>query len=222
MGDVHFPAVLYKKLLLGQTIVLQDVASLDPSLTSGLRQLLDYEPPEEVEDVFCRSFEVTWEEFGLTHTEELMPGGADIPVTGTNREEYVRLYIHWLLNDSVQQQFDAFERGFRRVFASDATLSILSPRDLELLVAGTPDLDFRDLEEVAVYEAGFTKDHPTIRAFWEVVHGFEPEAQRQLLMFTTGSIKAPIGGLSKLPFKIQRAGPDSDNLPTSHTCFNTI
>ena len=41
-------------------------------------------------------------------------------------------------------------------------------------------------------------------------------------MFVTGSMKAPIGGLGKLNFKLQRAGPDSDQLPTSHTCFNTL
>jgi ubiquitin-protein ligase E3 A len=41
-------------------------------------------------------------------------------------------------------------------------------------------------------------------------------------MFVTGSFKAPIGGLGKLSLLIQRAGPDSDSLPTSHTCFNTL
>mmetsp|Transcript_30460 Transcript_30460/g.97200 ORF Transcript_30460/g.97200 Transcript_30460/m.97200 type:complete len:80 (+) Transcript_30460:111-350(+) len=48
------------------------------------------------------------------------------------------------------------------------------------------------------------------------------ESQQQLLMFVTGSQKAPVGGLGNVRFKIQRAGPDSDNLPTSHTCFNTL
>ena len=35
-------------------------------------------------------------------------------------------------------------------------------------------------------------------------------------------MKAPIGGLKNLAFKIQRMGPDSNQLPTSHTCFNTL
>lgn len=43
------------------------------------------------------------------------------------------------------------------------------------------------------------------------------ESQRKLLMFITGSYKAPIGGLGKLSVLIQRAGPDADSLPTSHT-----
>ena len=38
----------------------------------------------------------------------------------------------------------------------------------------------------------------------------------------TGSNKAPIGGLGKLGFVIQRMGPDSMLLPTAHTCFDII
>jgi ubiquitin-protein ligase E3 A len=31
-----------------------------------------------------------------------------------------------------------------------------------------------------------------------------------------------VGGLSKLVLTIQRAGGDTDRLPTSHTCFNVL
>jgi ubiquitin-protein ligase E3 A len=37
-----------------------------------------------------------------------------------------------------------------------------------------------------------------------------------------GSDRAPIGGLGNMKCIIQRDGPDSDKLPTSHTCFNTL
>ena len=37
-----------------------------------------------------------------------------------------------------------------------------------------------------------------------------------------GSDRAPIGGLGSMKCIIQRDGPDSDKLPTSHTCFNTL
>lgn len=38
----------------------------------------------------------------------------------------------------------------------------------------------------------------------------------------TGSDRSPIGGLSQLKFTIQRHGPDSPNLPSAHTCSNTL
>ncbi len=38
----------------------------------------------------------------------------------------------------------------------------------------------------------------------------------------TKTIRSPIGGLGALKCVIQRDGPDSLKLPTSHTCFNTL
>ena len=46
--------------------------------------------------------------------------------------------------------------------------------------------------------------------------------KRALLLFATGSNQAPIGGLARLPFKLQRMCPDTDALPTASTCFNTL
>lgn len=44
----------------------------------------------------------------------------------------------------------------------------------------------------------------------------------QTEQFTTGSDRAPVGGLGRLPLLIQRSGPDTEHLPTSHTCFNAL
>ena len=65
-------------------------------------------------------------------------------------------------------------------------------------------------------------------ALWRAVDGLDEESKRLFLMFVTGSMTAPMGGLGALrppaypAFRVQRAGPDSDHLPTSHTCFNTL
>lgn len=36
------------------------------------------------------------------------------------------------------------------------------------------------------------------------------------------SDRVPIKGLGNLTFVISRAGPDSDSLPSAHTCFNHL
>ena len=46
--DVHFPPVVYKKLLPSPRLNLHDVAALDPQLAKGLQQLLDFEPADQV------------------------------------------------------------------------------------------------------------------------------------------------------------------------------
>ena len=48
-------------------------------------------------------------------TIDLEAGGASIAVTDDNKQHYVDLYVRHLLETSIQQQFDAFQRGFKRV-----------------------------------------------------------------------------------------------------------
>jgi len=222
--NVSFPKVLYKKLL-GQQITFEDLRDVDPELYSGLKQLLEYSPAEEVEDVFCRSHEIMWtNSLGEQHRTELVPFGADVPVTGQNREAFVQAYVKWLLVDSIAPQFDQFKIGFNRVVPPAATV-LLHASELELIVAGSPVLDFRELQESAKY-VGWSEPNPTqnatVQAFWEVVHELSIEQKQKLLKFATGSGQVPIGGLKKLEFVIQRMGPKSNSLPTSHTCFNTL
>lgn len=219
--DVHFPVVLYKKLL-GQTPDFTDLKLAFPELGRGLQALLDYEPASEVEDIFCRHFDAEFEAFGEIKHQELIPGGKDIPVTGENRLEYVQAYAKWVLEDSISRQFKAFAKGFHTV-AGGPALSLFTPAELELLVCGLPHLDFEGLQNAAKYEGGYSADSTAVKWFWEVVRGtFTLEQKRQFLMFTTGSDRAPVGGLSTLSICIQRAGPDTERLPTSHTCFDTL
>jgi hypothetical protein len=142
--DLHFPLTVFKKLLPNQSLGLRDVSHVDRELAQGLRALLDFEPPELVEDVFCRTFEVavagggeavgpvpdscrcyqvTWMSFGEERKTPLKAGGADIPVTGDNRRDFVELYVRWLLDDSVSQQFSAFKHGLASAAAAPASIS---------------------------------------------------------------------------------------------------
>merc|ERR1712013_312611 len=50
----------------------------------------------------------------------------------------------------------------------------------------------------------------------------EFDVKRKLLQFTTGSDRIPVGGLAKLKLIIAKNGPDSDRLPSAHTCFNVL
>jgi ubiquitin-protein ligase E3 A len=215
--DVNFPVAVYRKLL-GLPLGLEDVP--DRSVQKSLQQLLDYDG-DDVEDLFCLNFAIDWMDLGRARTVELRPGGSSIPVSSENKEEYVRLYVKWLLEESIHPQYDAFERGFMKIM-EHSTLEFLSPDELELLVVGTRDLDFDALEANTEYDGGYDKDSEVITNFWQFVKSSDTETQLKLLKFATGSSKAPIGGLGKLRFKIQRAGPDSMQLPTSHTCFNTL
>ncbi|XP_061194603.1 probable E3 ubiquitin-protein ligase HECTD2 isoform X2 [Saccostrea echinata] len=229
--DIHFPPCCFKKLLspavvpynnpqamVGvSTMSLEDLKTVQADVAYGLQDLLDYDG--DVEEDFGLSFQVSVTEFGLVKTIDLKPNGSNIPVTTENRKEYVHLYVDWILNKSVYHQFQAFYHGFHSVCASNA-LIMLRPQEVEMLVCGNPILDMNELRKVTTYD-GYSPQDQVVKNFWEVVLALPNDLQKRLLLFTTGSDRIPVGGMSEMTFKISRVG-GTDLLPMSHTCFNML
>jgi ubiquitin-protein ligase E3 A len=218
--DLPLPLTLYRKVL-GQEVKLRDLEELQPELGRGLRQLLHYDGPGRVEDVFCQTFSVEVQWLGERRAVALRPGGEEEAVTEDNRREFVELYVDWWLNASVHRQFEAFTKGLLTLCGGPA-LQLFSATEIERLVCGSPCLDFDALVRSARYEGGYQHDHRVVQWLWQVVAELGGEEKKLFLKFFTGSDRAPIGGLANLRCIIQRDGADSNKLPTSHTCFNTL
>jgi len=217
--DVQFPDIIYKKLM-GYKPTLRDLKDQNPELGNGLQKLLDFKG--DIEETFCRNFIVSYETmFGEMKTVELKKDGQKIPLTNDNRKEYVDLYVQWSLEKSIEKQFKAFATGFDLVVGGES-LKLFRWEELELLICGSKELDFHALEKVTLYEPPYNPETQVIKHFWEIVHELKTEDKKKLLFFCTGSDRVPIKGLSSLQFAISRSGPDSNQLPTSHTCFNHL
>eukprot|EP00976_Prorocentrum_cordatum_P094965 1189995-Prorocentrum_minimum.AAC.2 len=216
--EFRFPMVIYRKLM-GLPTGLSDLAEANPTVARSFKQLLDY--TGNVEENFGLNFQVSYEVLGEVCTVDLVDDGANVPVTNANREEYVKLHTHFILESSIERQFTAFKQGFNRL-CGGPVLRLFRPEELEQLVCGSPVLDFEALERNTQYDDGYSKDSEAIRLFWRVVHSLREEEKKKLLFFATGSDRVPIKGLSNLPFVISRNGPHSDRLPTAHTCFNHL
>jgi ubiquitin-protein ligase E3 A len=216
--DLHFPEVVYKKLM-GHKLTLRDLQNTKPEMARGLVTLLNF--PGDVASTYMRHFTYTYEVFGEEKSVELKPGGSEIELNNENRQEYVQLTIDYLLTKSIAKQYKAFSDGFLNVCEGDP-LKMFRYEELQLLVCGSPELDFKQLEEVTRYEDGFTAESPVIKQFWEIVHSMSLEDKKKLLSFCTGSDRVPIKGLGHVSFTISKNGPDSDRLPISHTCFNHL
>jgi len=218
--DVHFPPVVYRKLL-GKTGTLEDLKDSHPTIYRGLKYILEYEG--DIESDIGTNFEVSYVDvFGDTVNHELVAGGKEKFVNQDNKLEYVDRYADFLLNKSIKRQFEAFKSGFDIVVKDSILKSLIRPDELELLVCGSQTFDMHELEQATDYDAGYTKDSQVIKYFWEVVHEMSIEEQRRLLKFTTGSDRVPVGGLAKLKLIIAKNGDNSERLPTSHTCFNVL
>ncbi|CAB4029070.1 ubiquitin- ligase E3A-like, partial [Paramuricea clavata] len=101
-------------------------------------------------------------------------------------------------------------------------LKLVHPEELELLICGCPHIDFTSIEESTSYDNGFSKTHPIILAFWDIVHTMNEDDKKRLLSFVTGNDRVPLKGLSNVAFHIIKQGEDSEKLPTALTCFNQL
>ncbi|KAI8371919.1 hypothetical protein BD560DRAFT_369725 [Blakeslea trispora] len=237
--NLQFPKILWKILVMPnetlidamakrrQLFTLEDLEEGWPTLGHGLRQLLEWKDGD-VEDIFCRDYEISMNIFGQGVVTTPLMSGKTVPVTNDNREAYVQDYCLHFMYTAQKQQLLALRRGIWSVIGSRA-LSLCTADELEMVACGLRQgpgalsLNMIDLENVAEYDDGYSVDHPTIRQFWSVVHNdFTNEQKKQLLLFVTASDRVPVGGLKELTFYIQRNGPDSDRLPTALTCFSRL
>lgn len=121
---------------------MQDLKKAMPDLGHGLQQLLDY--PGDVEADLATSFSIEEDNFGELQTRDLKPDGRNIPVTNNNRQEYVDLYTHWVMQESVQAQFAAFSEGFHQASCLQHFLYRGLSTHLFVTSAGQqPDMAFR-------------------------------------------------------------------------------
>lgn len=218
---VNFPMVLYRKLM-GKRGSFEDLQDWNPVLYNSLKQMLEYHD-NDLDDVFMQTFRISYQDvFGSTIDYDLKEKGDSISVTQENKYEFVDLYADFLLNKSVEKQFHAFYKGFQMVVDESPLELLFRPEEIELLICGSKNFDFDELENSTEYDGGYTNDTQTIKDFWSIVHALSVEDKRKLLQFTTGSDRVPIGGLSRLKLVIAKNGPDSDRLPTAHTCFNVL
>ncbi|KAM9011688.1 putative E3 ubiquitin-protein ligase HERC4 isoform 1-T3 [Ara ararauna] len=217
--DLHFPLALYKKLL-NKKPSLDDLKELMPDVGRGMQQLLDY-PEDDIEEAFCLNFTITVENFGTTEIKELVPNGADVPVVKQNRQDFVDAYVDYIFNKSVASLFDAFHAGFHKV-CGGKVLQLFQPSELQAMVIGNTNYDWKELEKNTEYKGEYWADHPTIKIFWEVFHELSLEKKKQFLLFLTGSDRIPILGMKCLKLVIQPTGGGEDYLPVAHTCFNLL
>lgn len=221
--DLRFPFVVYRKLL-GFVPTFDDIRQVDPGLANGLKQLLELPEGTDIQELYDARFEAPRNEFGTIVHHDLKPGGKDIPLTFQNRQEYVDLYVDWLLTRSIDTEFSAFRAGFHSVVGGNA-LSLLKPDELELLICGNPSLDTHKLQKAAKYRAGYSEDSPTIVSFWTLFHAWPLDKQKKLLAFITGSDRIPFEGVGELVLVIDRPlGFDGGvhQLPVAHACFNQL
>lgn len=185
---LNFPMVVYKKLM-DVRVSWNDLKDWNPLVYNSLKSILEY-TELDMEDVFSQTFEIGYDNvFGAPIKHCLKPNGDKIPVTQQNKYEFVELYAEFVLNQSIEKQFKAFRKGFQMVTDESPLKLLFRPEEIELLVCGSKNFDFDELEKSTEYEGGYTAETQIIKDFWSVVHGLSFELKRKLLQFTTGKFQ---------------------------------
>lgn len=212
----------FYKMMLGKSIELKDMESVDAEYYNSLVYIKDNDPTDLV-----LNFEVDEDNFGTAVPRELKPGGSQIPVTEKSKEEYIQLVIEWRFISRVKKQMDKFLEGFNELVPL-ALIKIFDEGELELLLCGVGSIDVKDWKQNTVYKGDYHPNHIVVQWFWRVVLSSNNEMRSRLLQFVTGTSRVPMNGFKELYgsngpqlFTIEKWGNPS-SYPRAHTCFNRL
>ena len=189
-------APLVWKELLGREIRWSDVAELEPELDAHVRMIEAAVRPNGY--VYSQSefnasvgqeydFTVSFGGARPYRQKELIPGGAARKLSYDNRHQYVSLY-----KSAHMRKYDVQIRAMRRgllQYLPAALLPLWNGFDLELAVAGEPEVDVDKLKA----EAGVSMISSRKDWFWQCVEEMTPLQRSKLLRFATGRSRLPVG-----------------------------
>uniref|UniRef100_A0A7N6BCY5 HECT-type E3 ubiquitin transferase n=1 Tax=Anabas testudineus TaxID=64144 RepID=A0A7N6BCY5_ANATE len=220
--DAFFTRPFYKALL-RQATDLSDLEYLDEEFHQSLQWMKD----NDITDILDLTFTVNEEVFGQVTERELKSGGSNLQVTEKNKKDYIERMAKWRVERGVVQQTEALVRGFYEVVDS-RLVSVFDARELELVIAGTVEIDLNDWRSNTEYRGGYHDGHIVMRWFWAAVERFNNEQRLRLLQFVTGTSSVPYEGFAALRgsnglrrFCIEKWGKVT-SLPRAHTCFNRL
>lgn len=222
--DAFFTRPFYKALL-GLDCSLSDLEYLDAEFHQSLLWVKDNDISDMNLDL---TFSVIEEIAGKVVEKELKPNGKSIVVAEKNKREYIEKMVKWRLERGVSEQTDSLVKGFYEVI-DPRLVRIFDARELELVIAGTAEIDVKDWRRNTDYRGGYHDSHVIITWFWTVIEQkFDNDQRLRLLQFVTGTSSIPYEGFEALrgsngprKFCIEKWGKPT-SLPRAHTCFNRL
>ncbi|XP_019648057.1 PREDICTED: E3 ubiquitin-protein ligase HECW2-like isoform X2 [Branchiostoma belcheri] len=220
--DAFFTRPFYKALL-RTPCDINDLQAVDEEFYASLQWIKD----NDITDILELTFSVDEEVFGQVTERELITNGKNVPVTEKNKLNYIERVVKWRLERGVAEQTESLVRGFYEVIDT-RLVSVFDARELQLVIAGTAEIDIVDWRKNTEYRSGYHDRHPVIQWFWTAVERFDNERRLRLLQFVTGTSSIPYEGFAALrgsngprKFCIEKWGKISA-LPRAHTCFNRL
>ncbi|CAF3840928.1 unnamed protein product [Rotaria sordida] len=231
--DLKFPILIWKQLVQEQ-ITMEDIEAIDIqsfTIINEMAKIVNRNQSTDTENDINYLLNSIMSELHFDivssagQTYELVPGGAEIPITSNNLKQYCTYYCTYRLNE-FYRQIEFIRQGLYSIVPS-YYLSLFTASNLEEAVCGKGQIDIELLKRNTIYR--YEKENkPHIQRFWKVLSELFDEDQKKLLLifvwgrnilpstdeeFTSKFIINPYYTINEEVDKV---------LPRSHTCFFSI
>ncbi|XP_061671695.1 probable E3 ubiquitin-protein ligase HERC1 isoform X2 [Syngnathoides biaculeatus] len=216
--DLHLAPVVWKQLCC-IPLILEDLEEVDLLYVQTLKSILHIEDSGITEDNFHEM--IPLDSFVGQSADgkmvPIIPGGNSIPLTFSNRKEYVERAIEYRLHE-INRQVAAVREGMSWIVPVPL-LSLLTAEQLEQMVCGMPEISCDVLKKVVRYRE-VDEQHSLVQWFWQTLEEFSNEERVLFMRFVSGRSRLPANTADiSQRFQIMKVDRPYDSLPTSQTCF---
>ncbi|XP_034385564.1 probable E3 ubiquitin-protein ligase HERC1 isoform X2 [Cyclopterus lumpus] len=216
--DLHLAPLVWKQLCC-IPLVLEDLEEVDLLYVQTLKSILHIEDGGITEENFHEM--IPLDSFVGQSADgkmvPIIPGGNSIPLSFSNRKEYVERAIEYRLHE-IDRQVAAVREGMSWIVPVPL-LSLLTAKQLEQMVCGMPEICCDVLKKVVRYRE-VDEQHSLVQWFWQTLEEFSNEERVLFMRFVSGRSRLPANTADiSQRFQIMKVDRPYDSLPTSQTCF---
>ena len=214
---IHFPRYFYKKLL-RRDIYQTDLVYFDKDLFQSVMYLFTNTITEDDGIPYIYSDSLGRYEVDLDTFTEVSEDFEPPCITEENKADYAYKIADWVFNVSIKEEFEAFEKGFRKVRPSPMLYHCFRLDEIDQIISGPYTCDWKKLKRGVVYD-GYEPDSQNIIWFWQYFDELDEEGKFQVLKFITEGTSVPPGELNGY---IENEYVYRSGLPNAHVCFNRL
>ena len=232
--NICFNKLIYK-MILQEEIIFKDLLFIDNPLYTSLKNLKEtglfdnpeynYEQIKDLNLYYCLEIK---DIYNHLHSLELMEKGRETNVF--DLEDFIKKRIDFMIG--IYEPFIKILRDTIYNYIPKDIITNFNSEQFELLLNGRPFIDVEEWRLFTVYKEPYNVNHYIIIWFWEIVSQLEQKQLSNLLLFSTGSGRVPLGGFAALESNrgnIAKYTIESipyirgcKNFIKAHTCFNRL
>jgi hypothetical protein len=221
--NICFNKLIYK-MILQEKIEINELVFINKPLYNSLENMTNMECSN-----LGLSYNIEFKDYKNNyHSFDIIKNGINIPVR--DMKDFINKRIDFMT--SLYEPFIKRIRDTLFGIIPKEVIQSFTSEQLELLINGRPFIDLEDWKQFTEYREPYNLNNKIIIWFWDILSQLSQNELGNLLMFTTGTSRVPLGGFEHLEsnrgnisrFTIEAIPyvPNTKNYIKAHTCFNRL